>query len=194
MTAVNKDAARLRLARARAADAWVRSIHVELVRKLDFTAEELFDQIERSVIYDLRRATGKEYARDKIAGAKYKKTVGGGRQATEMKVKIRAYRYPEVYEARFTYARGTNTIRYQVEELPEGGVQLTYFEDFASAAPERGLSAKLQRAIYERQVKSRAEKTLKQLEKEARAKTKASGEIVMPEGLEDGDDEGSAEK
>ncbi len=78
---------------------------MQITRTLSITAEEFFDQIEQSILADIKGATGKDISRAKLNGFKYKKRArGGGKGGTPMDVKVKHYRYPELYEVRFTYA------------------------------------------------------------------------------------------
>ncbi len=138
---------------------------MDLSKRLRITPEEFFDQLEKSVISDIEKATGKVVPRSRLNGFKYKKRARGGKKAgTPLGVKIRRYRYPEVYEVRFTYSTGTNTISYRV--TPEGdGCRLDYREDFVTPQAVTGILARLQLKRYERQSRRRAEQTIASIEK-----------------------------
>ena len=110
----------------------------------------------------MQRATGKRVSRNKLAGLKYQKRSSQVRKSNvTMNVKIRKYRYPEVYEVHFAYDSGSNTIRYQVEPRGEDGLTLTYREKFVNPAPERGLFANFRLRRYEKRAERRADQTLK---------------------------------
>ncbi|MBM6683798.1 MULTISPECIES: DUF3284 domain-containing protein [Collinsella] len=142
---------------------------MEFTRELDVTPEEFFDQIERSIIDDVQRATGKRVSRNKLAGLKYQKRSSQVRKSNvTMNVKIRKYRYPEVYEVHFAYDSGSNTIRYQVEPRGEDGLTLTYREKFVNPAPERGLFANFRLRRYEKRAERRADQTLKAIVRQAK--------------------------
>lgn len=103
---------------------------MQITRTLSITAEEFFDQIEQSILADIKGATGKDISRAKLNGFKYKKRArGGGKGGTPMDVKVKHYRYPELYEVRFTYATGVNTLRYQVIEVGDGSLTIEYAEE-----------------------------------------------------------------
>ena len=65
-------------------------------------------------------------------------------------MKIRRYRYPEVYEVRFTYSNGSNTIRYHATPEGDDGMVLEYSERFVNPRPASGVMARLQLKWYER--------------------------------------------
>ena len=132
---------------------------MELQKALDITPEEFFDQVETSVLNDIEEACGKTVSRGQLAGFSYRKRAQGSRAGTPMKVKIRKYRYPELYEVKFTYDAGSNTITYRVERT-EGGCLLTYSERFVLAQRNAGLWASFTLKRYEMRSKRRAERTI----------------------------------
>ena len=143
---------------------------MELTKTLDITPEEFFDQIEESVRDDIEKATGKQVPRAKLSGFKYKKRAQGGKAAgTPMDVKIRRYRYPEVYEVRFTYSNGSNTITYRATPEGEDGMVLEYSERFVNPRPVSGVLAQMQMKWYERRSRRRAEQTIAGIVKLAHA-------------------------
>ena len=138
---------------------------MELTKHLRITPEEFFDQIERSAIDDIEGATGKTVSRGRLDGYKYKRRAsGGGRAGTPMTVKIRHYAYPELYEVRFTYATGTNTMRYEV--APDGdGCRVAYREDFSATQAASGVLAQVQLKAYQWQMRRHAKRTLAGIER-----------------------------
>lgn len=162
---------------------------MELTRTLSISAEELFDQIEKSVLADIREATGKEVARDRLDGYKYQKRAhGGGKNGTPMDVKIKRYRYPRVYEVKFSYAAGTNTVRYEVTDEADGCATVLYREEAqAHGGANRGFWGALNRRIYERRLRSRAEQALKALEDMGVRERRARASNPALEELEDGE-------
>ncbi len=169
---------------------------MEITRTLAISAEELFDQIEKTIIADIREATGKEVPRAKLNGYKYKKVArGGGRSGTPMDVKIKHYRYPELYEARFSYATGVNTVRYEVTEASDDSVTVLYREDLEPRgnAP-RGLTGMLNRKIYERRLRSRAQQIFKSLEETVKRERSARENNPALSELEDSTTEEQSEE
>lgn len=170
---------------------------MELSRDLNITPEEFFDQIEQSVLSDIEHATGKKLSRAKLNGFKYKKRAahaGKKQNGTPMDVKIKRYRYPEVYEVRFVYATGSNTICYRATPQGEGGMHLDYTEDFVNPRQSSGILAALQLKRYERQSRRRAEQTIASIEKlarqdrSARKKNPVFAEIEAEDAADDAQD------
>ena len=146
---------------------------MQITRTLSITAEEFFDQIEQSILADIKEATGKDISRAKLNGFKYKKRArGGGKGGTPMDVKVKHYRYPELYEVRFAYATGVNTLRYQVIEVGDGS--------------DKGIRGTINRKLYDARIRRRAVKTLKAIEEMAVRDRKARENNPKLAELEDG--------
>ena len=138
---------------------------MQLVRSLKITPEEFFDAVETSVLYDIEEATGKRPKPEKLNGFRYERhEKGSGRDAGKpVKVKIKEYRAPSVYEVRFKYSTGSNTMRYEVEPDENGNCLLVYTETYKATIKNEGFWGKVNTFIYERRVRSRARKTIDQI-------------------------------
>ena len=145
---------------------------MELTQHLDVTPDEFFDILEENVLSDIENATGKQVNPAHLQGYRYTKKVANGRHQVPMKVKIKHFRRPAVYEARFTYGTGTNTIRYELEPSENGGCDLTYTEEFVPTTPQRGLVYRLTRMNYDRKLQARAKQTISSIEEAVRERRK----------------------
>ena len=106
---------------------------MQLTKTLKVTPEELFDALAGSIMQDIENATGKRPSRNKLNGYKYEKraqSAKGKAKGTAIKVKIKHFDYPCLYEVRFQYAAGINTMRYEAVPAGDGACELTYTEDF----------------------------------------------------------------
>ncbi len=156
---------------------------MEFTIKLDATPDEFFDRLENSIIADIRVSTGKAVSADKLNGYKYEK-VTTGRRGVPLKVKIKAYRRPERYEARFTSGQGANAINYRVSPLPGGGIAVAYSESFSGAQSQRGLFAGLNGKLYDFRVKHHAKGLLKSIERDIKQARKSGvDKVVLPDEL-----------
>lgn len=165
---------------------------MELTMKMDATPEEFFERIEKSLIADIRMSTGKSVPAGKLNGYKYKK-VTAGKKGLELKVKIKSYRRPEHYEARFTSAQGTNTISYRVTPTEDGGITVDYAENFSPSAQQGRTMAALNDKVYDFRVRHRAKSLLKSIAKDIKqARKNGITEVVLPEELTE-DDSNAAE-
>ena len=101
---------------------------MQLTKTLKVTPEELFDALAGSIMQDIENATGKRPSRNKLNGYKYEKraqSAEGKAKGTAIKVKIKHFDYPCLYEVRFQYAAGINTMRYEVAPAGDGACELT---------------------------------------------------------------------
>ena len=161
---------------------------MDITREMDITPEQFFNEIERTVMDDAARATGTRPTRRKLNGLKYRQlSRQGGKAGTEITVKILKYRYPEVYEVRFTYSTGTNTVRYHVVPRGEGGLTLTYSEKFVDPNPRSGLFADWWLKHYEKKAARRANHTLDAIERDAKRGGGAHGSNPLLDAIENED-------
>lgn len=142
---------------------------MQLTKTLKVTPEELFDALAGSIMQDIENATGKRPSRNKLNGYKYEKraqSAKGKAKGTPIKVKIKHFDYPCLYEVRFQYAAGINTMRYEAAPAGDGACELTYTEDFQGVGGNTsGTRGKLGLFFYERKLKSHANQTIDQIVK-----------------------------
>lgn len=142
---------------------------MQLTKTLKVTPEEFFDALAGSIMQDIENATGKRPNRNKLNGYKYEKraqSAKGKAKGTAIKVKIKHFDYPCLYEVRFQYAAGINTMRYEAAPAGDGACELTYTEDFQGAGGNTsGTRGKLGLFFYERKLKSHANQTIDQIVK-----------------------------
>lgn len=142
---------------------------MQLTKTLKVTPEELFDALAGFIMQDIENATGKRPSRNKLNGYKYEKraqSAKGKAKGTAIKVKIKHFDYPCLYEVRFQYAAGINTMRYEATPAGDGVCELTYTEDFQGVGGNTsGARGKLGLFFYERKLKSHANQTIDQIVK-----------------------------
>lgn len=142
---------------------------MQFTKTLKVTPEELFDALAGSIMQDIENATGKRPSHDKLNGYKYEKraqSAKGKAKGTAIKVKIKHFDYPCLYEVRFQYAAGINTMRYEAAPAGDGACELTYTEDFQGVGGNTsGTRGKLGLFFYERKLKSHANQTIDQIVK-----------------------------
>lgn len=129
-------------------------------------ADELFESLIKSVLYDIEQATGKHLPVDRLKkGYSYKKVLkakaGGDRHVT---TKITHLERPYRYAASFKSQEGVNTIDYQIEPCEGGGIDVHYEEAFSSQKALTDLNGKLTGAIYSWSAKRQMKKRFKQME------------------------------
>lgn len=142
---------------------------MQLTKMLKVTPEELFDALAGFIMQDIENATGKRPSRNKLNGYKYEtraQSAKGKAKGTAIKVKIKHFDYPCLYEVRFQYAAGINTMRYEAAPAGDGACELTYTEDFQGVGGNTsGTRGKLGLFFYERKLKSHANQTIDQIVK-----------------------------
>lgn len=105
---------------------------MEVNLAMDVTAKELFDVITASLEYDIKTSTGKTvHLRNIKPGYTYTKHLNSKMgHGTKVQVTIEELTEPFVYAAKFDSQTGVNRIRYEIEELEDNQVGLTYEESF----------------------------------------------------------------
>ena len=135
--------------------------------KMGIRAEDLFDSIVTSVLYDAEQCRGKKVPAKKLkAGFSYKKTInakiGGAQRVT---TKITEFDPPSVYAASITSSRGVNTVRYQLEPIDEGAsINVTYEEGYAGDKALNDLNGKLMGTLYAPIARRKIKKRLRSME------------------------------
>lgn len=133
---------------------------MELKKHFKATPDEVFNVIERSVLASIEDATGKRVSVKKLPGYRYKRTVAQKHRRVAMKVKIKQFERPSVYEAQFVSNEGTNHICYNLTESVRGGTDLVYTEEYAPKGSQGFISAAINGFIYNIEVRFKARDTL----------------------------------
>lgn len=139
---------------------------IEIEERLDIGAEEFFERIVVSVLYDIKNATGKKVGREQIyKGYKYKKRMKNkvGRSG-DVDVKLSEYAPPLRYAAEFKTAGGVNRVSYEIERLEGSAIRVKYREDYDGNTKSQDLNYKIIGAFYKRKAKKRAVKMLHDME------------------------------
>lgn len=109
-------------------------------------AEGFFEQIRLSVLSDIQEARGKKAKASNVhAGYSFKRYLKGKRDPDHAaQVHITAWDPPRRYACTVTTAGGVTTISYDGEPTEDGGVDVTYTEEFEGSSTSQNV---LQRAI-----------------------------------------------
>lgn len=124
---------------------------IQASRVMDVEAKELFDMLVDSVLYDIKKSTGKKLNRSQFhKGTNYRKKIktnAKGKHGVLVKVTVTEFDPPHLYEATFSGDTDSSTIRYEIEELGDGKVKVTYKETQAevtgASKPIRWLQTKI---------------------------------------------------
>lgn len=145
--------------------------------KMGISADDLFDSIVTSVLYDVEQARGKKVPAKKLkAGFTYQKTLnaklGGAQHVT---TKITEFEPPRLYAASITSSRGVNTVRYEIEPIEgQDAISVVYEEGYEGDKTLNDLNGKLMGTLYSPFAKRKIKKRLRGME----AYIKASGASV----------------
>ncbi len=135
--------------------------------KMAISAEDLFDSITESVLYDAEQAKGKKIPAKKLkAGFSYQKMldakVGGAQHVT---TKITDFEPPYLYAASITSSRGVNTVRYEIEPIEgQDAINVTYEEGYVGDKALNDLNGKLVGALYSPFAKRKIKNRLRDME------------------------------
>lgn len=142
---------------------------VQVQELLYVEAADFFKHIAESVAYDISEATGKNVRVKQIhPGFTYKKTMKNkvGRKG-DVEVDITEWNPPRIYKAEFKSYGGVNTLSYEIEELEDGRIGVTYTEDFQGKNRTSNWNFKLMNLFYKGKAKKRAVRLLRAVEKYA---------------------------
>lgn len=139
---------------------------VEVQEKLYVSAEDFFNCVAESVAYDISDITGKKTRVKQIhKGFTYNKTMKNKvKQKGDVKVTITEWNPPYEYSAIFASSGGENTLSYQIEDLSDGYIGVTYRENFIGASKNKDMNFKIVNVFYKKKAKRRAVKLLRAIE------------------------------
>ena len=133
---------------------------------LNVTSEEFFDFLYESIINDIKESTNKTVTRKDIKGGyRYKKEMKNkmGRQGTAT-ILIREFVPNKTYVAVFESNQGENIISYNVEELEENKIGVTYNEEYIASDKLKSWNFSLVNFFYKRKANKNAKNTLRRIE------------------------------
>ena len=142
---------------------------IQVQELLYIDAADFFKHIAESVAYDISEATGKKVRVKQLhKGFSYKKTMKNkvGRKG-EVDINITEWDPPHIYKAEFSSYGGVNTLSYEIEDLADGRIGVTYSEDFKGRNRSSDWNFKLMNLFYKGRAKKRATRPLRAVEKYA---------------------------
>lgn len=140
---------------------------MEVNLDLDVNKEEFFEFIYESIIKDIEESTGKKLSKeDIIQGYKYDKNLKNklGR-AGNVEVTILEFVPYKKYVAEFKSNQGKNIISYEINNLNNEKINVTYFEDYIAPDKLKDWNFKLMNFFYKKKSMKRAESILKNIER-----------------------------
>lgn len=98
---------------------------MEIQMTVNAPRDFMFDQIMKSVLYDIKQATGRDYTEHELAHLHYRKKFGNG-QAGEITVKQLTHNV--VYGYEMSAPRNHYYVEYRLAGTDDGNTQLAYTE------------------------------------------------------------------
>ena len=138
---------------------------MELKVNMDVSADEFFNVLAESIIYDIKESTNKTITRDKIRkGYSYTKTLKT-RLGKDGKVKVTIKDFDDSkYVASFLSSQGENIVSYEVEELDDKSLNVKYTEAFIGDSKMKSANFSIMSFLFKRGNKKRGYKSLNQIE------------------------------
>lgn len=117
-------------------------------KTLNISAENFFAKIEKSIIYDIKNATGNDIEHIEN-GFKYSKILNTKlSKASNVDVQILEYTYPLKYKVSFKTGKSISTIEYSALNINDNQCEITYIEDIKYFKKAHDLNFKLVSKFY----------------------------------------------
>ena len=139
---------------------------MECKKVLQVTKEEFFNQVQHSVLEDIKAATGKKPNVVALQNEfTYKKQIPTklGRK-DNVKIVIEQFHYPTDYCASFHGAQGVNKISYHVESIGDNEIEVSYKEDFSGKGKLKTYNFKIMQKLYSKSSQKRVNRLLSSME------------------------------
>lgn len=96
---------------------------------LDISSENFFQQIEKSILYDIKNATGMDIQNIE-KGFKYSKILYTKlSKSSNVEIEILEYIYPSIYKVNFHSSKSVITIEYKANNITENQTKIIYTEE-----------------------------------------------------------------
>lgn len=137
---------------------------MKVIKKLNISAKCFFDQIVKSVQYDISDQTGQSISPSQFTGFEYKKTFGNNQRVT---IKILTLEQDGKYQFMTETVRNTFTTSYEIEAIDERSCQVCYTETVTSDHMIQNMNDKLVKIVLSIFKKRRVNKLLQEIERSA---------------------------
>ncbi len=139
---------------------------MDITKKLNVSAEDFFNKIVDSVVYDVKHSVGRKVSYETMKdGFSYKKTLSNRfGQKGSVTITVTEIEKPTLYAASFEAKTGTNHVRYEITELSDNKISVHYVETFDSNRLLNRLNYMLMSIIYYFGSKKRIVNMLKGIE------------------------------
>jgi ABC-type antimicrobial peptide transport system permease subunit len=140
---------------------------MELKVNLQVSANEVFEQLLKSLGQDIKNSTGQMIASDKLSkDFSYKKSIRNHMgYVVQVKVKINELIRPIKYSATIENPNGVNTIEYTLTETAKG-VEIVYKENYKASSTLQNWNYILASIFFSRRGKKKMRKQFSNLEQQ----------------------------
>lgn len=135
---------------------------MELYRKMNISAETLFETLTRSVLFDIKKQTGKSVDVNALSQFEYVKTFSKNRRAT---MKIERFEKNKAYHYRTKTTKNDFLVKYDIVPVTDESCELYYAEEIDSYGHMQKLNDALMGFLLNRFKKKRFTAMLKEIEK-----------------------------
>ncbi|WP_314065771.1 DUF3284 domain-containing protein [uncultured Vagococcus sp.] len=102
---------------------------MQIVKKLDVPATFLYDKIIDSVLFDIRKQTGKSVTKKQLNNFEYVKEFSKNSKA---KIKIEKHIENQSYHFRTSTTRNDYLVQYDIQPIDDRSCEVTYMEEMKS--------------------------------------------------------------
>ncbi|MFI3227776.1 MAG: DUF3284 domain-containing protein [Clostridia bacterium] len=128
---------------------------MQVTKKLNVSLDEFFDFVEKSIKYDIKNATGEDIDQV-VQGYSYEKTLANAlKQSGNVLTTIEKYERGSCYQSKVTSNQGFNYMTFDVAEIDDENVEVTYSEEFISHRKMNNLNYKFMLKLYKKRIDRR---------------------------------------
>lgn len=102
---------------------------MQIVKKLDVPATFLYDKIIDSVLFDIRKQTGKSVTKKQLNNFEYVKEFS---KSSKAKIKIEKHIENQSYHFRTSTTRNDYLVQYDIQPIDDKSCEVTYQEEMKS--------------------------------------------------------------
>lgn len=139
---------------------------MQVTEHLSIDGEAFFGEVKKSILADIEEVRGKKAKASNVhAGYSYKRYLRGKRDEDHAcQVRIVVWDPPREYRSTVTAQGGVTTISYVAEPTEDGGIDVTYTEEYEGGSAAQNIIQKGIGAVKQFPAKSGIKKQLRSIE------------------------------
>lgn len=144
---------------------------MELQVNMKASAKEVFDELQRALLRDIKTSTGKNVSLEKLdKDYSYEKKLNNYLgNSVDVTVNIDKLNYPIEYSATISNSKGSNTVQYILNEN-EDSVDIKYIENYKAKSLLGKINYSIMSLVFTRSNKKRIKKQFLYLENQIMSK------------------------